>query len=60
MVKLTKADHFKYMKAAVEVTKNCTQAAGHGPMIQNIYNAMCKMHEDIPEDDSGAPSQEGA
>ena len=49
-VKLTQADHLKYMKIAVEVTRNYTQAAGHGPMMENIYRGLCKIHEQIPED----------
>jgi hypothetical protein len=50
MAKLTKADHFKYMKIAVEVTRNYTTAGGHGPMMENIYRGLCKIHEGIPED----------
>jgi hypothetical protein len=54
MAKLTKADHMKYMKIAVEVTRNYTQAAGHGPMMENIYRGLCKIHEGIPEDNEAA------
>ncbi len=51
MAKLTGADCRKYLKAAVEVTRNYSQAAGHGPMIENIYRALCKLHEQMPEGD---------
>ena len=53
MAKMTKADHLKYMKIAVEVTRNYTQAAGHGPMMENIYRGLCKIHQGIPEDGGG-------
>ena len=58
MAKLTKADHLKYMKIAVEVTRNYTQAAGHGPMMENIYRGLCKIHQGIPEDgeEAAAPA----
>ena len=55
MAQLTKKDHITYLKIAVDVTKNYTQAAGHGPMIENIYRGLCKIHQGIPED--GAPEQ---
>lgn len=63
MAKLTGADCRKYLKAAVEVTRNYTQAAGHGPMIENIYRALCKIHQQMPEGDGEtaggeAPGQE--
>jgi hypothetical protein len=38
------------MKVAVEVTRNYTQAGGHGPMIENIYRTLCKLHEQMPEE----------
>lgn len=50
MAKLTQADCMKYLKVAVEVTRNYGQAAGHGPMIENIYRTMCKLHEQMPDD----------
>ena len=58
MAKLTKAGHLKYMKIAVEVTRNYTQAAGHGPMMENIYRGLCKIHQGIPEDgeETAAPA----
>ncbi len=54
MVELTKADHFKYMKIAVEVTRNYTASGGHGPMMENIYRGLCKIHQGIPEDGEAA------
>ena len=63
MAKLTGTDCRRYMKVAVEVTKNYTQAAGHGPMIDNIYRTLCKMHEQMPEEGEAtggeAPSTAG-
>lgn len=54
MAKLTGLDCRKYLKVAVEVTRNYTQAAGHGPMIENIYRTLCKLHQQMPEDDQTA------
>jgi len=59
MAKLTGADCRKYMKAAVEVTRNYSQAAGHGPMIENIYRALCKIHEQMPEDGETGAAEPG-
>jgi hypothetical protein len=59
-VKLMKADHLKYMKIAVEVTRNYTQAGGHGPMMENIYRGLCKIHEGIPEDDEATANPPAA
>ena len=56
MAKLTGADCRKYMKVAVEVTRNYTQAAGHGPMIENIYRMLCKLHEQMPEEGEAPPA----
>jgi hypothetical protein len=60
MANLTGTDCRRYLKVAVEVTRNYTQAAGHGPMIENIYRALCKLHEQMPEEGeasaAGAPS----
>ena len=57
MAKLTSADHLRYLKVAVEVTRNYQTAAGHGPMIENIYKTLCRLHEQIPEDGAAAPAQ---
>ena len=54
MAKLTKKDHVMYMKIAVDSTKNYQQSNGHGPMLENIYRTLCKIHEGIPEDDAPA------
>jgi hypothetical protein len=50
MAKLSGTDCRRYMKVAVEVTRNYTQAGGHGPMIENIYRTLCKLHEQMPEE----------
>lgn len=50
MANLTAADHLKYLKVAVEVTRNYSAAAGHGPMIENIYKTLCRLHQQVPED----------
>ena len=50
MANLTAADHHKYLKVAVEVTRNYTAAGGHGPMIENIYKTLCRLHQQVPED----------
>jgi hypothetical protein len=60
MVKMTTADHFKYLKVALEVTRNYTSASGHGPMIENIYKTLCRLHQQVPDDGgetTGTPSQ---
>lgn len=54
MGKLTGTDCRRYLKVAVEVTRNYTQAAGHGPMIENIYRTLCKIHQQMPDDDATA------
>jgi hypothetical protein len=59
MVKMTTSDHLKYLKVAVEVTRNYQSAAGHGPMIENIYRTLCKVHQQIPEDGEAAPESQG-
>ena len=59
MVQMTSSDHLKYLKVAVEVTRNYQAAAGHGPMIENIYRTLCKVHQQIPEDGEAAPEPQG-
>jgi len=62
MVKMTQADHFKYLKVALEVTRNYTSASGHGPMIENIYKTLCRLHQQVPEDGEATakkPPQQG-
>lgn len=54
MAKLSGTDCRRYMKVAVEVTRNYTQAGGHGPMIENIYRTLCKLHEQMPEEGEAA------
>jgi hypothetical protein len=58
MAKLTGTDCRRYLKVAVEVTRNYTQAAGHGPMIDNIYRTLCKLHEQMPEEGEASPGEE--
>lgn len=51
MAELKAADHLRYLKVAVEVTRNYKAAAGHGPMIENIYKTLCRLHQQIPDDE---------
>ena len=60
MSKLTKNDHLRYLKVAVEITKNYGAAQGHAPMIENIYKTLCKIHDQIPEDTTEEIAEQAA